>query len=104
MSKETAQLTAMNDRFIVETYKKEALKSEVKKGFATIGQKNTIKGLKILVDAQLSNGTVVKAGQRAYIKEETLHTATWATKNYECDAISVPFMVVDIAYVEFVGP
>lgn len=93
----------VNDRLILETYKKEALRSDVKNGFASISQKSGLKGLTVLMDARLRNGTLVPAGSKAYIREENLHTQPWANKPLECDTLKVPFIVVDMTYVEFIS-
>lgn len=93
-----------NNRLIVETYKKEALKAVEKNGFASISQKLTLKGLKVLVEAKLSDNTLVQKGSVAYIKEESLHAQPWAQKTLECNAIEVPFLIVDLIHVEFIVP
>lgn len=93
----------INNRLIVETYKNEGLKTETKNGFAMISQKITLKGLKVLIDAKLADGTYVRAGSKAYIKEEILHTQPWAKKVLECDTLSTPFIIVDMQYVEFIS-
>lgn len=96
-------LTSVNNRVIVEAYKKEGLKSTVSNGFASIAQKNNLKGLKVLADAQLADGTVVRRGYTVYVREETLHTAAWAAKTLEAPGIiEGPFMVMDGSHVEMV--
>jgi len=92
-----------NNRLIVEIYKKEAIRSTEKSGFAFIDQKIKLKGLKVLADARLIvNGIeiVIKKGSIAYIKEEQLHTQQWAQKNMECDIIDQPFLIIDFNHVE----
>jgi hypothetical protein len=95
---------SFNNRLIVEMYKKEALKSTEKNGFAFIAQKLSLKGLIVLVDAKLNDGTFIKKGSIAYIKEEALHTQAWAQKGLECDAIEGSFLIVDMNFVEFIRP
>lgn len=95
--------TSVNSRVIVEPYKKTEMKSEVKNGFALIGQKNHLKGLRVLADFNAPDGTVIKAGYKVFVKEETLHTAPWATKVLECEGIEGPFMVMDFHHVELVS-
>lgn len=96
---------SLNNRLIVETYKKEALRSKEVNGFAFVDQKLSLKGLKVLVDTHLNNGQVfVKAGSTAFIKEEALHSQQWAQKAYECDNIKGQFLIVDINSVEFIQP
>src|ERR1700687_4433841 len=95
---------SLNNRLIVEPYKKEALRANVTSGFAFVDQKLSLKGLKVLVDAKLSDGTFIPKGFVAYVKEETLHTQQWAQKSMECDSIDGKFLILDITYVEFVAP
>lgn len=95
---------SVNNRFVVEVYQKEALKSEIRNGLAMIGQKVSLKGLRILVDAKLNDGTLVPKGSSAWIKEETLHTAAWAKTPLQCDTLSSKFFIVDLAHVEFISP
>lgn len=95
---------SMNNRLIVEAYKKEALRATEKNGFAMVSQKITLKGLKVLVDAKLNDDTLVPVGSIVYIKEEVLHTQAWAQKPLECEAIGEPFLIVDLNFVEFISP
>lgn len=95
---------SMNGRLIVEAYSKEGLKATISNGFAMIEQKVSVKGLTVLLDAKLADGTIVEKGSTAYIREESLHTAPWATKRYASPFISGEFMIVDITNVEFIVP
>lgn len=97
--------TSLNDRLILEPYRNEGgLKTTVNHGIAMVSQKVAVKGLKVLIDAKLKDGTVISAGSIAYVKEELLHTQPWAKKILESDAIITPFMIVDLNYVDFVVP
>lgn len=96
--------TSVNNRLIVEVYKKEALRSKVENGFATIGQKLALKGLKVLIDAKLDDGMLVPKGSTVYIKEEILHTQQWAQKAFESSYFPEPFLIVDRTYIEFIEP
>lgn len=94
---------SLNNRLIVEKYTKEALREDhSRKGFALIAQKTNLKGLKVLVDAKLSDGSTVKAGSIAFFKEEVLHTAPWAAKVWECPVLTQPFIIVDLSQVEMI--
>lgn len=95
---------SLNNRIIVEAYKKDGLRSTERNGFAFVDQKLSLKGLTVLVDAKLSDGTFIPKGSMAYIKEETLHTHPWAQKALECDKIEGKFLIVEMSYVEFVSP
>jgi hypothetical protein len=92
---------SLNNRLIVEIYKKEALKSEIRNGFATIAQKTCVKGLKVLVDGAL-DGVKIPTNSVVYIREESLHTKPWAQKPLESDNISVPFLIVDKNEIEYI--
>jgi hypothetical protein len=95
---------SLNNKLIVEMYKKEALRASEKNGFAFVSQKLTLKGLKVLMNAKLSDGTFIRRGSIAYVKEEILHTAAWAQKPMECSAVAEPFLIIDVGYVDFVEP
>ena len=96
--------SSFNNRLIVEVYKKEAMRSKEVNGFAFVDQKFTLKGLKVLVDAKLSDGTFIKRGSIAYIKEEALHGQQWAQKHFETSFLQEPFLIVDMNNVEFIEP
>lgn len=97
---------SLNNRFILETYKTDgSLRSEVNSGFAMIAQKNTLIGLKLLVDTRIvleGFSTTYFAGSIAYIKEEYLHTQPWAKKKYKSDSVDEEFIIVNKDMVEFV--
>jgi hypothetical protein len=95
---------SLNNRLIVESYVKGELRANTSNGFAFIEQKLNLKGLKVLLETKLSDGTLVPKGAVAYIKEETLHTQPWAQKALECDFIEGKFLIVDIGFVEFIAP
>jgi hypothetical protein len=93
---------SVNNRLILEEYIKSGLKSEVRNGIATPGQRNAVKGLKVLVDIYLSDGRKIPKGSLAYIKEEVLHNHSETIfKPLTCDTLPGKFMVVDLQYVEF---
>jgi len=92
---------SLNNKLILEEYKKEGLKTEIRNGIATPGQANGLKGLKVLVDAYLSGDRRIPKGSTVYIKEEILHNhATTVFKPLTCATLSGKFMVVDAMYVE----
>ena len=103
--KELLSPCSLNNKLIVEAYKKEALRSKEVNGFAFVDQRLNLKGLKILVSSFLNNGQLfVEAGSTAFIKEDLLHTQQWAQKPYECDSINGQFLIVDVNNVEFIQP
>jgi hypothetical protein len=99
---------SVNNRLILESYKTDrALRSTNSSGFAVVQQKVALKGLKLLVDARISVGDSMydlPKGSTAYIREEYLHNAQWATKILENEEIEGPFIIVDLVNVEFVKP
>jgi len=96
-------MNSINNKLILEVYKTDkSLKGEISNGFARISQKSTLKGLKVLVDARLSDGTIYKARAVAYIPEQILHTSQWATHALSCDGLEEPFILVDLAHVVMV--
>jgi len=95
---------SLNNRLLVEVYKKGELRSKISNGFATIDQKSTLKGLRVLVEGKLGDGTIVRKDSIAYIREEALHTQQWAQKHLECELIGQPFLIVDANFIEFIDP
>lgn len=100
---------SLNNRLILEPYKTDrALRANVSSGFATVAQKDEVKGLKVLVEARIFEGAgrqtsmVIPRGSIAYIREEYLHTAAWAQKVLKADGIEGSFIIVDLQHVEFV--
>lgn len=79
-------MISLNDTFLVEPYEQgQGLKGNIKSGFAYIAQKQNLIGLKLVIDAKLSDGSVVKAGSKIYIAEDLLTTQEWAKKNKTAD-------------------
>jgi hypothetical protein len=95
---------SMNNRLVLETYQKGGLNASISNGFAFVEQKVTIKGLKVLMDVRLSDGTFVRQGSTAYIREEVLHTHAWAQKVFQCDTLPCSFIVADLSNVDFIVP
>lgn len=97
--------TSMNNRLIVEQYVNQGqLKATIQHGIAMVSQKVSLKGLKVLVDARLSDGVLVLAGSIAFIKEEKLHAQQWAKQIMECDVFTSKFIIVNLVDVEFIVP
>lgn len=96
---------SLNNRFITEQYVKEGLKSEVKGGIATPGQRDNLKGLKLLVDTVLilsGDERVIPAGSTVYIKEKALHEHAFFSQPLSCPAIAGKFLIVDLQFIEFI--
>lgn len=96
--------SSFNNKLILESYKHTEIRPEGNKGWIQAGQKNNLKGLKVLVQAILSDGTIVLPGSTAYLKEESLHSAQWAKNKLKCNTISQEFILVTMAEVEYVSP
>lgn len=95
---------SINNRLVLEPYIKEGLKSEIRSGIATPGQRDGLKGLRLLMDAHLSDGRQFPRGSVAYIKEEVLHNhSSTIFKHLNCDTINGKFMVVELQYIEFIN-
>jgi hypothetical protein len=62
------QPNSFNNKLILEAYKHSEVKAEIRSGWASVSQKSSLKGLKILVQATLLDGTVVPAGSTDLIK------------------------------------
>lgn len=93
---------SLNNRLVLEVYVKEGLKTKISGGIATPGQRDGVKGLKVLMDAYLSDGRYIPKGSTAYIREEVLHTHPWASKPLCSDFMSnIKFLLVESSYVEF---
>ena len=92
---------SINNRIALECYVKDGLKSKVQNGIATPGQRDGMKGLRVLIGTTLSDGRHIPAGSTAYIKEEVLYTQPWATKFLTCDFLNEKFMLADLHQVDF---
>lgn len=96
---------SLNNKLVVEPYKNDkVLKANVSNGFAMISQKIAVKGLKLLMDAKLTNGDVIPKGYVVHIREEVLFTQPFAKQVFESESVGSNFMVVDIGYVDFITP
>lgn len=93
---------SLNDRLVLEQYIKEGLRSSRIGGIATPGQRDGLKGLRVLVGTVLSDGRQVPKGSVAYIREEVLHTQAWASKVMQCDFLKEKFIIAERAHIEFI--
>jgi hypothetical protein len=94
-------MISVNNRLILEEYKKGSLKAKVLNGIATPDQRDGFKGLKVLMSTTLSDGRFIPAGSIAYIREEILHSHPWASKSFSCDTFPARFIVVDLQHIDF---
>ena len=92
------------NKLIVESYIHKGLESELRGGIARPTQKNTLKGLKLLVQANLNDGTVAPSGSTVFIKEELLHTSPSMKNKLRCDTLPGEFIIVNLQDVEYIEP
>lgn len=102
-----SQLFSVNNRFVLEPYRSDkGLRANISNGFAMVDQKIKVVGLKLLSEARITVGNtvhIIPKGMIAYLREEVLHTAPWAKKTLESDAVEGQFIIVDLSNVEFIG-
>ena len=96
---------SLNNRFILESYKGDrSLKAKETSGFAMLSQKVNLVPLKVLINAKLTDGTIIPAGSIAFLKEEMVFTQPWGKNNMEAPGIEGKFIIVDVNFIEFVVP
>lgn len=97
-------MLSFNDMLILEPYQQgQGLKEEVRHGIAFVKQKSELFGLRVLVEAKLSDGSFVPAGSTAYISEELLSTQQWAKNLKSCKALGdQKFILVEMKYVNMI--
>src|ERR1035437_3812723 len=97
---------SINNRIVLEVYKKQELKAETSGGFARMAHKISLAQLKVLVDAKLSDGTIIPKRSIAYVREEYLHNNTGRgvtiTEFSNKDVSEEPFIILDISQVEII--
>lgn len=99
---------SLNNKLILEQYKKKELTAKVEGGFAKMEHKVSLKPLKVLVQAKLNDGSIIPAGSLAYVKEEYLHNNSGMSRNGGTtipsfsneDISSEPFIILDLNQVE----
>lgn len=104
MSKSIETSLSINNRLILEQYVPRAIEAKVSNGYASVAQKVTLAGLKLLVPGRLQDGTVIPAGSTAFIKETVLHVQPWAKDSFEADGIPGRFIIADLNLVDFIVP
>lgn len=96
-------MISLNDTLILEPYQQgQGLKEEIRNGMAFVKQKTELCGLKVLVEAKLSDGSFIPAGSTAYISEELLSTQQWAKTVRTCAGLSQKFIMVELKYINLV--
>lgn len=96
-------MISVNNKLMLEPYKgKGKLESRVTSGFATVKQKDTLVGLKLLADGRVVIGKdmlEVKKGQTVYFSEEILHAHDWAKKTFNLENSDERFIIAEAAHV-----
>ena len=100
-------MKSVNNKLILEPYEgSHKIESNTSSGFATIKQKTTLIGLKVLEDAQfvLPTKEIVNIEKKStvFFEEEVLYSSAWAKKTYECDGIESRFIIADYSQVVMV--
>jgi hypothetical protein len=100
-------MMSLNNKVICEPYTGgKGLKSEVKSGFASIKQKNSLVGLKVLVEATITVGSKIiniPAGSIAFFNEETLYLHQQYHNPIENEVLGQPFIIAESAHIIMVG-
>lgn len=95
--------TSLNNTILLEPYiSTRKIEAVVNKGLATVKQKGTLIGLKVVADARISDVRTVKAGSVAYFDESFLHTNQGLLKPVACDGIEGSFIVMSIGSIIFI--
>jgi hypothetical protein len=95
-------MKSLNRCIVCEPYEgKMKIESSESRGFASIKQKSTLIGLKVLMDYDGKDFKLV-TGQKVFIPEEVLHSAPWAKKTYDAEGIEKKFIIVEPEFVSFV--
>lgn len=93
---------SINSHLIVELYIPKEAKAEVIGGVARPMQKGHVRGLKLLMDAILPNGSHLVTGSTLYFREEILDTHPCFKKPLRCDTLPNPFLLIDSQLIDFV--
>ena len=88
-------IRSYNQQIICEPYTgKTGIKAKISSGVAVVQQKTGVIGLKVLADAEIKNGKVMK-GDTVYIKESILHVNKTYSLLLECEDIGKPFCLIN---------
>lgn len=92
-------MISVNNKLILEPYKgKGKIEAQVNSGFASIKQKSTLIGLKLLADGRVAIGKdmlELKKGQTVYFSEEILHSQEWAKKTFNLEGSEDKFILAE---------
>ena len=92
-------MITINNKLILEPYKgKNKIEAQVTSGFATVKQKSTLIGLKLLADGKVAIGkdmVDVKKGQTIFFPEEILHAHDWSKKTFNLEGSEQKFIIAE---------
>ena len=95
-------MISVNSKLVLEPYKGSGkIEAKITSGYATIKQKNTLVGLKLLADGKIAIGkdmVDVKKGQVVFFPEELLHASDWAKKQFNLDGSEEKFILGEASY------
>lgn len=97
-------MISVNNKLMLEPYSgSKKIEASTKTGFATIKQKTTLVGLKLIADGKIPLGREafieVKKGQTVYYSEEVLHASDWSTKLYNLEGQESKFILGEALHV-----
>lgn len=91
---------SLNGQLVLEVYVKKALEANRQGGIATPGQRDSVHGLKVLMDYHEGpDGINIPKGSTAYIREEILHTHGWASKPMSSPFLPCKFIIGERVHV-----
>lgn len=92
-------MIAVNNKLILEPYKgKNKIEAQVSSGFATVKQKSTLIGLKLLADGIVMVGKdtmSVNKGQTVFFPEEILYAHDWSKKTFNLEGSEEKFIIAE---------
>jgi hypothetical protein len=76
------------------------LSADINKGVAFVRQKNNVISLKLLADITLNDGSLIKAGSKAFFSEEVIYNNDYYSKPISnVEIMKVPFVIGDLGHV-----
>jgi hypothetical protein len=96
-------MMSVRNKLFLEPYKGgKKIEAEVKSGFATVKQRSTLIGLKLLMDAQVMIGSkseILRAGTSVFFEETLLYTEAWAKHTYTAnELVGQEFIIADFSH------
>ena len=95
-------MISVNNMVICEPYiSKRKIEATVNKGLATVKQKGSVVGLKVLADARFGE-TVIKKGSKVFLNEDYLYNNQSNLKPMESDGIEGSFILLNVGSILFI--